>query len=215
MLAPIPDLLFDEPAHRYCHRGDWFPVSVTRVISDLSPAAARQIAKTKDGPDGWAARGTAIHKALEDHLLGIASGGMTGVIYDNRWSEWVEPLLECWLFDGCEVLACEYSVCDPVKRVAGSFDFLLRTKQGSLVLGDLKTISSAAALRNRKPADAQLGAYAAMLSRWHPKLVVDRCVTVVAAPGETEVKPSDVDTCVAAWLDAWGRYEAEQELQGF
>ena len=146
LLAPIEVLVANEEAHRYCFRGDWLPFSVTGVISDLSEAARKQIARTKEGPDGWELRGNTVHGILEQHLRGIASGGLHGVIYDDRWGPWAEPLLDHWLFRDCQVLAVEYALCDPVKRVGGCVDFLVRTDQGQTILGDLKTVSSAAAL---------------------------------------------------------------------
>ena len=98
LLPPIDGLVANEEAHRYCFRGDWLPFSVTGVISDLSEAARKQIARTKDGPNGWELRGNTAHGILQQHLRGIASGGLHGVIYDDRWAPWAEPLLDHWLF---------------------------------------------------------------------------------------------------------------------
>lgn len=215
LLAPIEGLIFDERAHRYCFRGDWLPFSVTGVISDLSEAAQVQIARTKDGPNGWELRGKSIHGILEQHLLGIAGGGLQGVIYDDRWAPWAEPLLDHWLFRDCQVLAVEARLCDPVKRVGGSFDFLLRTGEGQTILGDLKTVRTAAALKSRKPATAQLGAYASMLVHWWPTITINRCATLVAAPGECELKVQEPACCIAAWQEAWERHQAEEQLRGF
>jgi len=215
LLPPIDGLDFDDRAHRYSFRGDWLPFSVTGVISDLSKAARKQIERTKDGPDGWELRGTTVHGILEQHLLGIASGGMQGVVFEDRWAQWAEPLLDHWLFRDCRVLACEYRLCDPHKRVGGSFDFLVRTAQGQTILGDLKTVSSAAALKSRKPAAAQLGAYASMLCWWWPTITIDRCATLVSAPGECELKVQDPAECMAAWQDAWERHDAAERLRGF
>jgi hypothetical protein len=128
------------------------------------------------------------------------------------YSEWVEPLLSCWLFRNCKVLAVEYRLSDPIRRVAGCFDFMIETERGTTVLGDLKTVGSALAAKRRKPATAQLGAYRSMLAAHHPLLSVDRCVTVVAGPGCCVVKSSDVNDCIAAWDKAWERFSAEHEL---
>lgn len=215
LLTPIDGLRMDATAHRYCFRGDWLPFSVTGIVSDLSPAARKQIERTKDGPDGWEIRGASIHAILEQQLLGIASGGLTGVMFEERWAKWAEPLLDHWLFRDCRVLAAEYQLCDPLKRVGGCVDFIVRTAQGQTILGDLKTVSSAAALKSRKPATAQLGAYASMLCHWWPALTIDKCVTLVAAPGECELKVQDTAPCMAAWQEAWERHQAEEKLRGF
>jgi hypothetical protein len=218
LLPPIEGLVFDDQAHRYCFRGDWLPFSVTGVISDLSEAARKQIERTKDGPDGWDLRGNTVHGILEQHLRGIAAfhaGRLQSVIYDDRWSQWAEPLLDHWLFRDCSVLAVEYALCDPFKRVGGCVDFLVRTGQGQTILGDLKTVSSAAALKSRKPATAQLGAYASMLCWWWPTITIDRCATLVAAPGECELKVQEPACCIAAWQEAWERHHAAELLRGF
>ena len=215
MLPPIEGLSIAQGAHRYCFRGDWLPFSVTGIVSELSEAARKQIERTKDGPDGWEVRGTSVHAILQQYLLGIASGGMTGVVIDEKWAKWADPLLDHWLWRDCTVLAVEMQLCDPVKRVGGSFDFLVRTAQGNTVLGDLKTVSNAAALKSRKPAGAQLGAYTHMLATWWPTITIDKCVTLVSAPGECEVKTQEPAACVAAWQEAWERHQADEQLRGF
>ena len=215
LLPTIEGLSMAHGAHRYCFRGDWLPFSVTGIVSDLSPAARKQIERTKDGPDGWEVRGTSIHAILEQHLRGIANDGLTGVVIDERWAKWAEPLLDHWLWRDCTVLAVEMQLCDPVKRVGGSFDFLVRTAQGNTVLGDLKTVSSGAALKSRKPATAQLGAYVSMLATWWPTITIDKCVTLVCAPGECEAKTHEPASCVALWQEAWERHQAEERLRGF
>jgi len=215
LLPPIDGLWMDDEAHRYCFHGDWFPFSVTGIVSELSPYARQQIERTKDGPDGWALRGTSVHKILERHLLDIAAGRPQEPLSDDRWREWADPLMGHWLFKDCTVLAVEYQVVDQHKRVAGSFDFLVRTKQGSVVLGDLKTVSSAAGLKNRKPATEQLGAYCSMMASLWPAILVDRCVTLVAAPGECELKVQDAEQCVMAWQEAWERHQAKEQVRGF
>jgi hypothetical protein len=215
LLPSIEGLWMEPGAHRYCFRGDWLPFSVTGIVSDLSPKAREQIERTKEGPDGWAIRGSSIHKILERYLLGIASDGLQGVIYDDRWAPWAEPLLDHWLFRDCTVLAVEMALCDPLKRVGGSFDFLVRTAEGQTILGDLKTVTTAAALKSRKPATAQLGAYASMVCWWWPTITIDRCATLVAAPGECELKVQDPAECMAAWQEAWEKHQAAELLRGF
>ena len=215
LLPPVDGLIFDDGAHRYRFRGDWLPFSVTGIVSNLSDKAREQIERTREGPDGWEVRGTSIHAILEQHLLGLANDGLTGVMFEERWTKWAEPLLDHWLFRDCTVIAVEYRLCDPIKRVGGSFDFLVRTAQGNTVLGDLKTVSSAAALKSRKPAGAQLGAYCSMLCHWWPTLTIHKCVTLVSAPGECEVKTQAAADCMAEWQEAWERHQMAEQLRGF
>lgn len=214
LLPPIEGLWMDERAHRYHFRGDWLPFSSTGIVSDLSPQAREQIMRTKDGPDGWAVRGTSVHGILEAHLLHVAGVGEP-VAVDDRWVPWAESLTTHWLWRGCTVLAVEYMLCDPIRRVGGMFDFLVRTADGLTVLGDLKTVRTAAALKSRKPAAAQLGAYTSMAATWWPTIQIDRCVTLVSAPGECEMKVSDPAVCVEAWLEAWDAHQVAEQLRGF
>lgn len=203
LLEPVNGLIMDPVAHRYRDETGWFPFSVTGVISDLTPEAKKRIMETKHI---WEPRGNAVHACLEQHLLGEAKAS------PGDYTEWVNPLLSSWLFRNCEVLAVEYKLSDPIKRVAGCFDFLIKTEKGTTVLGDLKTVSSAPAAKSRKPAMAQLGAYCSMLNLHHRHLFIDKCVTVVAGPGVCEVKASEPDKCVALWEDAWLRHQTEQDL---
>jgi hypothetical protein len=113
------------------------------------------------------------------------------------------------------VLAVEYALCDPSKRVGGCVDFLVRTAEGQTILGDLKTVSSAAALKSRKPATAQLGAYTSMACYWWPTITIDRCATLVVAPGECELKVQEPACCIAAWQEAWEKHQAAEMLRGF
>ena len=122
LLDPVPGLEFFKLQHKYRLNGEWLPYNVSTVLSfDMSPSQRAAIERTKDGPDGWAERGRTIHRVLCDEFL---QG--EGSIYDEKWTPWVEPLLDEPLFKGVETLATEYAVCDKIKRVGGSFDFLLR-----------------------------------------------------------------------------------------
>lgn len=209
MLQSDPKIKFNEVNHRYTYDGKYMVNSVTRVIDDLTPEARTNIERTKDGPDGWEIRGNTCHNALEKHLLGLAGETKNGLVYDDKWAPWVEPLLDHWLWDGCIVEAVELRLCDPKKSLGGSLDFIISDKNGNRVLGDLKTVSSAKAAEMRKPADKQLGGYLQMLLDSH-RFYVDKCVTMISAPGKTVVKTSKPDDCLAAWLDAWMKFDAQQ-----
>jgi hypothetical protein len=205
-MRPIEGLEFFERWHRYRLHGEWLNHSVTEVLShDMPPEKLAMIMRYKDGPDGWAARGNACHKALETHLSG------EGIIFDNKWAPWIDPLLDCPLFQGAEVLALEHRLCDEKKSLGGSFDFLLRDTDGKLVLGDLKTVSKKPAVKRREPATKQLGAYVAMLNTHYPFLFIDQCVTVVSGPGECKVLKEDPNECLGQWIDAWNYFEITLE----
>jgi hypothetical protein len=205
MLEPIKDLEFHEHIHRYRYRNEWMRNSVTQVVQgELDEATKQRIEETKHI---WAPRGTAVHGALEKHLLG------QGVVMQDEYSDWIDSLLDHWMFNDAEVLAVEHRLVDPKRSLAGSFDFLLRTAKGTLCLGDLKTVGSANGAASRKPANAQLGGYLLMLADHYPTVTVDKCVTVVSGPGVVEVKTAEPQACANAWLEAWDRYEAEQDLR--
>ena len=170
------------------------------------PSGQARIDATRDGPDGWAERGTTIHNALEQHLLGAAE------VNPGRYEKWIQPLLKNWLVADTTPMAVEYRMCDPKISLGGSFDFLIEHK-GKKILGDLKTVSTASAVQTRKPANAQLGGYLHMLSIHHPRLWIDRCVTLVCGPGVSKVLSSDPMECTEAWDDAWGRYSVYLEVK--
>nr|BAR24760.1 DNA replication factor Dna2-like nuclease [uncultured Mediterranean phage uvMED]BAR24863.1 DNA replication factor Dna2-like nuclease [uncultured Mediterranean phage uvMED] len=205
MLDPVPGLeFFGGHHHRYRLKGEWLPYNVSTVLSWDMPAAQRAaIERTKEGPDGWEIRGRTLHRVLERHLLGEPD------IVDDRWTPWIEPLLDQPLFKGVEVLAVEYPICDKIKRVGGSLDFLLR-RGDSVLLGDLKTVSSKKGVSSRKPATAQLAAYQSMLASLHPRLMITDLVTVVCGPERTRIISSDAETAWQQWEEAWGRFHATQ-----
>ena len=180
--------------------------SVTGVVGfDMPEAKKAAINFYKDGEKGWAARGTALHSVLENLLKGKE-------VEDNDlWQEWIDPLLECELFKGCKPLAVEYSVCDARKSLGGQFDFLIETKEGEIVLGDLKTSSTKRAGKQREPASEQLGAYKLMVEKHHPTQRIDKCCTVVLAPSYCRVEKENPEKCVEEWRDKWERFQITQE----
>ena len=212
LLNPIPELDFYEDQHRYRWRDNWILNNVSDVLSDeLTPFAKAQIEKYKHGPDGWLVRGKTIHRSLDRYLRGEVD------MHNDKWSDWIDPLLSDSLFEGIETLATEYRVVDRYNSVAGSFDFLLRHKDDPsfVILGDLKTVSSKKAVSGRKPATAQLGAYAKMLQQWQPKISIAQCVTVVSGPERCKVITEDPRDCIDAWEEAWGRFQAKQAAYDF
>ena len=99
--------------------------------------------------------------------------------------------------------------------MGGSVDFIIKTKQGTVAIGDLKTVKSKEAAEKRKAAEAQLGSYIRMVNLNYPDVFIEKAVTVVAAPGYTKVITSETSACDMAWDDAWERYKVHQDMLGF
>ena len=147
----------------------------------------------RTGENGWEERGNFIHKVLEKMLKGQK------IKAEGKYEKWIKPLQESDLFQDAEILASEYALCDKERSVGGSFDFLLKTKDGEVILGDLKTTSSLKAAKSRKPAIEQLGAYELMLKYNHRGLKVDKCCTLVVGPEICKPIYSDPEECEDAW----------------
>ena len=204
LLEPIPELDFFEEQHRYRWRDNWILDNVSDVLqSELNAFAKKKIEETKHGEDGWLARGRTIHRSLDRYLRGEVD------MHDDKWSDWIDALLDNELFQGIETLATEFRVVDRFNSVAGGFDFLIREESGMIILGDLKTVSSAKAVSSRKPATGQCGAYVKMLMQHYPQIVVSQCVTVVSGPGKVKIIREEPQDCINAWEEAYGRHQAK------
>lgn len=199
LLQPISDLEFHEALHRYRYKGRWLPFSVSKVTNRVSADQAAYFEKTKHI---WAPRGNSVHSFCEAMLT-------EQELPETDYKEWTTALQDCWLLKDSQAVAVEYRLCDARKGIGGSFDFLLETSNGKLVLGDLKTVGSEGSVDKRKPAVAQLGGYLAMLIDHHPKLTVDWCYTVVVGPGKCKVLQNEPDECLMAWVDAWDLFRLE------
>ena len=207
MLPRIPELHFDEESHRYQYDGKWLPLSPTQVLSfDLDDEAKQRIEETKHGPDGWELRGNTVHSYLEQLLLGAA------LLDAKEFQPWCEPLKDCWLFEGATILGVELRMSDK-KRIGGSCDFLVKKPDGTVVLGDLKTVSSLKALKARKPATAQLGCIPISIEQELPEAagrsLRDACCRSRQVPCDHR-RPTE---CWLAWESAMSRYQAHQDLR--
>jgi len=206
LLEPIPELDFFEEQHRYRWRDNWILDNVSDVLqSELNAFAKKKIEETKYGEDGWLARGRTIHRSLDRYLRGEVD------MHDDKWIDWIDALLDNQLFQGIETLATEFRVVDRFNSVAGSFDFLICHKDdpGFVILGDLKTVSSAKAVSGRKPATGQLGAYTKMLGQHFGHITVTQCVTVVSGPGKVKIIREEPEDCINAWEKAYGLHKAK------
>ena len=204
LLEPIPELDFFEKQHRYRWRDNWILDNVSDVLqSELNAFAKKKIEETKHGEDGWLARGRTIHRSLDRYLRGEVD------MHDDKWSDWIDALLDNELFQGIETLATEFRVVDRFNSVAGSFDFLIKQKDGMTILGDLKTVSSAKAVSGRKPATGQCGAYTKMLGQHFGHITVTQCVTAISGPGKVKIIREEPQDCINAWEEAYGRHQAK------
>ena len=203
LLEPIPELDFFEDQHRYRWRNNWILENVSDVLQgELNAFAKKKIEETKHGEDGWLVRGRTIHRSLDRYLRGEVD------MHDDKWSPWIDALLGDELFQGIETLATEFRVVDRFNSVAGSFDFLIKQRDGLTILGDLKTVSSAKAVSGRKAATGQCGAYVKMLQQHYPRIQVAQCVTVVSGPDKVKVIKEEPEDCINAWEEAYGRHQA-------
>ena len=204
-LAPVEGLEFFEDIHRYRYQGRWLPFSVSQIASPPTPEMQQRFDETRHI---WEPRGNQVHGFLEAYL----DDPGRSTLEPTDYPEWTEPLSECWLVRDGHTIATEYSVCDARKGVGGSFDFLLESSNGKIVLGDLKTVGSESSVSTRKPAKAQLGGYLAMLIDTHPDIRVDWCYTVVAGPGRCRLIQNEPDECLMAWVDAWDRFKVSANV---
>lgn len=199
LLEPIDGLEFHPGLHRYRFKGRWLPFSVSKVTNRVNPDQQRYFKQTEHI---WAPRGNAVHAFCEAMLSGQD-------LPETEYQEWTDAVADCWLLKDSDVLAVEYRLCDARKGIGGSFDFLLRSPSGKVVLGDLKTVGSEESVDRRKPAKAQLGGYLAMLIDHHPTLTVDSCATVVVGPGSCRIIQNDPDECLGSWVDSWDVFKQE------
>jgi hypothetical protein len=109
-------------------------------------------------------------------------------------------------------MATEFGVVIPHHEVAGTFDGLIKTADGDVVLLDFKTVQTDKAVNARKPATAQLGGYLHGLNINRPMISVKKCCTVVIGPGRSKVISEDPDVCFSAWEDKLSIHKISTEL---
>lgn len=205
LLYPVPGLEFyGDPHHRYRYKGEWLPYTVTQVLDhDLKPFLRAQFEKTKDGPDGWKARGDAVHKVFASHLRG------EGSVHQDKWSPWIDTLLAEPLLQDITPLAVEQPLLNTIKRVGGTPDAIF-VRGNDVYIADLKTVSDKKGVSSRKAATAQLGAYQEFLASCYPGVYATKLVTIIVGPGRVKVRESSPEEATAAWLDSWGRFSVLQ-----
>jgi hypothetical protein len=202
MLPPLVDLEFHANIHRYRYRGNWLRYSVSRIAQPTTPEQRMRFEETRHV---WEPRGNYVHTAAEALLLGLDPE-------EGDYGPWIDALRSCWLLQGAETMATEFGVVIPHHEVAGTFDGLIKTSDGAVVLLDFKTVQTDKAVDARKPATAQLGGYLHGLNINKPLIDVDKCCTVVIGPGRSKVISEDPDACFAAWEDRLSIHKIMTEL---
>ena len=136
-LDPLP-IYRKEPDHKYI----WEPTneallySTTQVCNNKTPEALANIERYRYGPDGWEARGKAVHYGLEQKMLGDPEPDF------GIYSEWIEPLLSNPFWKNFEPWCVEYMLCNLKKSVGGQLDLLGYDHESKrLMLIDLKSQS--------------------------------------------------------------------------
>ena len=215
-LEPLP-IVFDPERHRYRWEptGEVMSHSVTGILrAKKDPKLLELFEQTKHI---WAPRGNTIHNAMELFLNGAEPDSLLGTDYDA----WLRPAFDHPMWEHMEVIATEYSLCDPRRSLGGQLDFLAWDHVlDRMVLGDFKTSGKSKRRYNTAP---QLGAYLGMLID-RCKVVVDECITVWIAPGETSLGFFDDDgrrldsrseptpeQCLQQWEDAFDFWNSQQE----
>jgi hypothetical protein len=189
MLKPVEDLEFHADIHRYRYRGSWLRYSVSRIAQPVTPDQQMRFDETRHICEP---RGNYVHTAAEALLLGLPPE-------EGDYKPWIDALRSCWLLQGAETLAAEFGVVIPHHEIAGTFDGLIKTADGAVVLLDFKTVQTDKAVDARKPATAQLGGYLHGLNINRPMVDIDKCCTVVIGPGRSKVISEDPDECFSAW----------------
>jgi hypothetical protein len=202
MLEPLGDLEFYRDIHRYRYRGDWVRYSVSRIAQPTTPEQRMRFDETRHI---WEPRGNYVHTAAEALLLGLEPE-------EGEYKAWIDALRSCWLLEGAETLATEFGVVIPHHEVAGTFDGLIKTADGNVVLLDFKTVQTDKAVDSRKPATAQLGGYLHGLNLNKPEIEIDKCCTVIVGPGKSKVISEDPDACFSAWEDKLSIHKKSIEL---
>lgn len=151
-------------------------------LKDIAKAAA-----LAGGSEAGAALGTAVHEAVSSYYL-------SGVMPDPSTPEGACAASAVEMLDSrFEVLASELTVVDPIRKVAGTCDLLVRSlTTGGVHIADLKTTGSDASTASRFSGlgwSVQLTAYAHSLPYQNDEVVTwadldlpepDRSVAVVA-----------------------------------
>lgn len=206
-LPLVEDLEFfaGEPPD-YANRGYYYneipcPFSITKVVDTRNDYAKRVMEETRHE---WEPRGNIAHACLEAHLRGRS--------YDPwPYNDLVDHLVNFWLWDEWEAIACEYVMFDKRRCIAGTADMILRNKEdhSRIAIADLKTCKTKI---NKRNISAQLGGYVNLLNLCWYQINVTDCFGVWACPTKTDVEVYDPMDCLVTYegmRDAFMRKQRE------
>ncbi len=144
--SQFPELTFDERWHIYKLNGEKIP-SVSTIMKPLSQALYRDVDEAV--LNAAAAKGTAVHNAIESYILfGISD-------IPDQYAGYFEAFKDWWKENKPEVISTETQVYHKVLRYAGTAD-LLAVIGGERVLIDYKTSATV----NKMLTGVQTEAYA-------------------------------------------------------
>lgn len=143
-IPELPELVFEEEGHIYRLNGFEIP-SVSAVMEPLSAARYKGISQLT--LDQAAARGTAVHSAIEDYIKFEIED------YPAEYEGYFAGFLEWMGKTGAVPVASEMRIYHKIMRYAGTVD-LLATINGELTLVDFKTTQTI-----NSSAGIQLAAY--------------------------------------------------------
>ena len=212
---PTLPVFRDEGTHKYfCEKSDkWLKYSTTQVCNELDEEAKANIERLRHI---WQPRGETVHYCLEQKMLGADETLIDMDIYE----EWVIPLFELELFTHFEPMGVEYMMSNPVKDVGGQLDLIgYDTKAKKVRLIDLKTkgdtkwdFKKRTGWKEPYRTDKQLGCYIEMLDI-NCGIRPDICNTIWAYKGKCVMNEDQpVERCEEAWVEAWEKFEAKQEV---
>ena len=226
-LPKLPVFRSERDHKYYCEKSNkWLKFSTTQVCNELDEKAKENIEHTRHI---WQPRGETVHYCLEQKMLGSDDIDM------GEYENIVNPLLDHYLFKHFIPMGVEYMMSNPDKDVGGQLDLIgYDTETNQIRLVDLKTKGSITGKKNgfskrqregsvlisdvnqywKEPysTDKQLGCYIEML-KLNCDIEPNVCNTIWAYPEVCIIGPNQpVQRCKDAWVEAWEKFEAKQEV---
>lgn len=200
-LTPLP-IAHDPETWAYSRTdtGHLFPVSITQIIGAVT-LTPTDLANIEAYRHIWEPRGNTGHHCLESWL----KTGIRPTADDvGAYGDWVYPLIDCPIWQHCEVIASELRVYDMRQNWAGTLDVVVRWHKGGHGVLDLKTKSKLTS--SKQDVRPQLGAGTRAVID-HYRLCPERNLVLWSYPGETRPEGLEPQECLDAWDDLFERYK--------
>lgn len=199
-LTPLP-IAHDPTTWTYTRTdtGHTFPVSITGIIGAVTLTDADR-ANIEAYRSSWEPRGNTVHACLESWLkTGIRPSADDVGVY----ADWVYPLVDHQVWQHCEVIASELTVCDMRQNWAGTLDVIVRWHNSGHGVLDLKTKSKPGS--SKQDVRPQLGAGTrAVIDSY--RLNPTRNMALWAYPGEMVPEGFEPQACLDAWSEVFDQY---------